>query len=148
MTQRVYVDCEFDGFAGELLSMALVAEDGREWYGVLPVAPGSEWVLRNVVPLIDALPVTLRAYNRVEFNLGLFNFLRGIDSPVIVADWYTDLVHFFRCFEGPDHASSFSMDCAAELRPKLDISSHSQFPHNALSDARALAVVDRLRLVA
>lgn len=42
---RIYVDCEFNGFGGELMSMALVAEDGREWYNVLPLPRDIEpWV--------------------------------------------------------------------------------------------------------
>ena len=32
MSDRFYIDCEFDGHAGPLLSFAIVAEDGRGLY--------------------------------------------------------------------------------------------------------------------
>lgn len=34
---NIFIDCEFNGFGGQLMSMALVAEDGREFYEVLPL---------------------------------------------------------------------------------------------------------------
>lgn len=33
MSQRLYLDTEFNGHGGELISLALAAEDGRHWYG-------------------------------------------------------------------------------------------------------------------
>jgi hypothetical protein len=31
---QLWIDTEFNEYRGALISMALVAEDGREWYGV------------------------------------------------------------------------------------------------------------------
>ena len=31
---KLWIDTEFNEYRGALISMALVAEDGREWYGV------------------------------------------------------------------------------------------------------------------
>jgi hypothetical protein len=31
---KLWIDTEFNEYRGELISLALVAEDGREWYGV------------------------------------------------------------------------------------------------------------------
>lgn len=130
---RLFVDCEFNGFGGDLISMALVSEDGREWYEVLPLPEQVEpWVAANVVPILGKSPV-----ERVVFRHSLFQFLRQFDRPVIVADWYTDLVHFFCCFAGRDHSESFDFACAAQLVG--DVPGYApRVPHNALSDARAI----------
>ena len=50
---RYFLDTEFNGFAGELISVALVPEHGdQEFYAVLPLpeAPNN-WVTRNVLAL-------------------------------------------------------------------------------------------------
>jgi hypothetical protein len=53
---RVYYDCEFleDGRTIELISIGMVAEDGREYYAVNSDAPwdrikGNDWLVRNVL---------------------------------------------------------------------------------------------------
>lgn len=49
---RYYIDCEFDGHGGPLLSIALVREDGRSIHiGVLMEAR-DPWVVENVVPIM------------------------------------------------------------------------------------------------
>ena len=54
---RVFYDCEFleDGSTIELISIGMVAEDGREYYAVASDAPWDrikehDWLVRNVVP--------------------------------------------------------------------------------------------------
>jgi hypothetical protein len=48
---RYFLDTEFNGFGGTLLSLALVPEDGEEFYAIIasddPLHP---WVERNVIP--------------------------------------------------------------------------------------------------
>lgn len=135
---RLYLDCEFNGFGGELISMALCAEDGREWYAVLPEPSlWNEWVFENVLPVISAEKPTIYANSREEFRVSLRNFLDGFEQPTIVADWYTDLVHFFQSFAGRDHTESIDYPCKAEL--VTDVPGYAPaVPHNALSDARAI----------
>lgn len=54
---KIYLDTEFNGLGGELISLALVSEDGREWYESLPLPPLlDEWVGANVVPLLGDKP--------------------------------------------------------------------------------------------
>lgn len=131
---KLFVDCEFNGFGGDLISMALVSEDGREWYEILPLPDVLDpWVAENVIPVLgdgDTCP-------EEWFREGLHHFLRQFDNPVIVADWYTDLVHFFSAFEGIDHSESIAFDCRAELITNLP-GYEPETPHNALSDARAI----------
>lgn len=135
---KLYLDCEFNGFGGDLLSMALVAEDGREWYGVLPEPwVWNEWVFDNVFPVIDAVEPTIKAQSEEEFRVSLFNFLSQFDRPTIVVDWYADLVHFFNAFAGRDHTQSVHYPCTAEI--VVDVPGYAPLhPHNALSDARAI----------
>ncbi len=61
---RIYYDCEFfeDGRVIDLISIGMVAEDGREYYAVCSDADWDrirqhDWLVRNVVPY---LPVTGR----------------------------------------------------------------------------------------
>ncbi len=59
---RYYYDCEFieDGHTIDLISIGMVAEDGREYYAVASDAPWDrikehDWLVRNVLP---SLPLT------------------------------------------------------------------------------------------
>jgi len=61
---KIYYDTEFieDGHTIDLISIGMVAEDGREYYAVASDAPWDQirkhdWLLRNVVP---SLPITSR----------------------------------------------------------------------------------------
>jgi hypothetical protein len=130
---KIAVDCEFNGFGGQLMSMALVAEDGREWYEVLPEPRVfNEWVFDNVLPVLGQKPIDLLA-----FRMGFISFLGHYDNPTIVADWYTDIVHFFQMFAGKDHSESIHIPCTVELLPDMKFQP-SKIPHNALEDARAI----------
>lgn len=135
---RIAVDCEFNGFGGQLISMALVAEDGREWHASLPlpdIYDQDPWVRDNVIPVVHykAEPMPTMQSFRKSFE----RFMNGFDSPTIVADWYTDLVHFFQIFAGRDHSESFHIPCSAVLLPNMEFLP-SAVPHNALCDARAI----------
>lgn len=47
---RLFIDGEWNSFGGDLISLALVAEDGREWYEVLDCVDPHPWVAENVIP--------------------------------------------------------------------------------------------------
>ena len=130
---KIYLDTEFNGFAGELLSMALVAEDGSEWYEVLaPEKPLDAWVFDNVAPKFGKNPIA-----KDDFRKSLHAFLKHFDNPTIIADWHADFVHFFDAFHGKDYTGSLDWSCQTVLLSgPSDI--HPENPHNALSDARAL----------
>lgn len=51
---RYYLDTEFDGFGGPLLSLALVREDGASFYVVTSASAENEWVKANVEPILLA----------------------------------------------------------------------------------------------
>lgn len=136
--ERIFIDCEFNGFGGELISMALVAEYGGEWYCVLPEPRvWDEWCFENVFPVLGTPAPTLYATSRAAFRASLANWLSQFDNPTIVADWYTDLFHFFDSYRGNDHTESIVFPCRAELVNDVPDFAPA-VPHNALSDARGI----------
>lgn len=132
MTSVVAVDCEFNGFNGELISMALVADDGREWYESVGCAEPVAWVHENVMPVIHKDAVTY-----MEYVASLERFLRGFAGIRLIADWPEDIAWFCRSLIfGPGHridAPPITMEIHRWLT-----SEYSEIPHNALEDARAI----------
>lgn len=135
---RIFVDCEFNGFGGDLISMALIPEDDSisPWYEVVDLPAGQKyawdrWVWDNVIPVLYK-----RAIHRDVFRSSFLEYIQTFENPTICADWYTDLVHFFSMFAGEDHTKSVGFACKAEL--VLIDNYQSKIPHNALSDAKAI----------
>ena len=57
---RYFLDTEYNGWGGALLSLALVPEDGEELYLTLDWSGSLEqWVERHVVPYLDMVPQSL-----------------------------------------------------------------------------------------
>lgn len=128
---RLFLDCEFNGFKGELISMALVSEDGDEWYEVVPCEYPVEWVSENVIPILSREPL---ASSR-ELTKSLYRFLRKFNEVHIVADWPEDIVHFCASLiVGPGKR----IDTPPLTMEILRVDSESEVPHNALCDARAI----------
>lgn len=99
------IDTEFNGFGGELLSLALVPWDEADLALYLrvpaPIAPLDPWVAENVWPLIDACPLEHRlcAMAPVEewahrIAAYLTNDGDGRGIPYIIADWPDDIRYF------------------------------------------------------
>jgi hypothetical protein len=132
---RLFLDTEFNEFGGELISMALVAEDGREWYQVRKIvaAPG-EWVSEHVIPKLDKLP--LEGY---EFRASFAAFIGNFNHCEVVADWPADFEHFCALLSGVGMEAGFRnpIECTMRLIRGNDTIAPEN-PHNALSDARAL----------
>src|SRR5574343_1488800 len=53
---RMWIDTEFNEYRGELISLALVSEDGREWYGVRFCDAPGWWVREHVMPHLNQEP--------------------------------------------------------------------------------------------
>lgn len=134
---RIWIDTEFNEYHGALISMALVAEDGREWYGVRFCDDPGWWVREHVMPQLLQQPE-----RDADLRTGLAEFLGQFDAVHIVSDWPGDIAHFCNFLEyapgdriGPDTMTF-------EVRRDLpDTATTSAIPHNALEDARALAKV-------
>lgn len=137
---RMYIDGEWNSYRGDLLSLALVGEDGCEWYEVLEFdGKPDPWVAANVMPKLRKAPVSL------ELMQGsLQRFLDRYPAGVhIVADWPEDIERFCRVLvTGPGQRLGTPPLTMEVVR----IEPVSADPHNALADARALR--DALRAAA
>lgn len=129
---RGYIDTEFNGFGGELISMAIVLDNGNEWYQVkrLPLFV-HPWVAENVVPVLGKESV-----DQDFFTASLHHFLSANFIMEIIADWPSDLEHFFRELLGQNHDQALRL--AVSGRIVLNVDYVSAIPHNALEDARAI----------
>lgn len=109
---RYFLDTEFNGFGGELISLALVREDHASAYYVLEPSgaeswresPGLDpWVKDNVIPHLWDCPYVgpqiLWTRDRVARDVALF--LSGDRDPVIIADWPADIRYFCGLIELP-----------------------------------------------
>lgn len=92
-----YLDTEFDGFGGPLLSLALVREDGESLYLTYITRTVEEaWVKENVVPIMRSVPFEVSVVN-CGYMGGAYRiaeFLQGDDSPHIHTDWPDDIRYF------------------------------------------------------
>lgn len=141
---RYFLDCEYNGFAGALISLALVPEDGaEELYLVFACADSIEpWVERNVLPFIDHVPdgLKLPPTGREQAAQVLAMYLAGDPEPEILADWPTDI----ELLCGLLTFAPGRMVAIPETRFRLltlggfSPAENSAVPHNALHDARAL----------
>src|SRR5690554_6647523 len=101
---RLYLDTEFNGHNGELISLALAAEDGRHWYGYWgSPAPIESWVQVHVMPYIMAHePLNLMrgssiaVPDRALFRASLLEYLASRVGSTIYADWPDDFAHLMR----------------------------------------------------
>ncbi len=124
------IDGEWNSFGGELISLALVSEDGREFYGVLGCENPEPWVAENVIPKLYAEPIPLILLQS-ELTAYLFQF----DAVHIVADWPEDIEHFCRLLiVGP----GMRINTPPLTMEIVRVDTVSEDPHNALADARAL----------
>jgi hypothetical protein len=159
---RYFLDTEFyeDGSTIDLISLAIVCEDGRELYCVNREAKlhlVSDWVRQNVVPQLppgdsrlwmdrSTIALSVRAF--VESRLVALS-----DKPEFWAyyadyDWVVLCQLFGTMMQLPDHMPKFCMDLK-QLSVHLGSPTHPKQEkgvHNALDDARwNLQLFDFLR---
>lgn len=133
---RLYLDTEFNGFGGELISLALCGRGVEPFYEVVqqssPTLPNF-WVLEHVAPVLNKKSITQDMF-RVKFHSYLLQF----DKPEIIADWHDDIAHFCKQLNGTNYGSSLNYPCTFWLISTVGIEIKPKVPHNALSDAEAL----------
>ena len=141
---RYFLDTEYNGFGGELLSLALVPEDGSEEFYITLEYDGQidPWVERHVIPFLDMVPDGLRSsrLTRRAAAEALAGWLAHDEAPDIIADWPEDLAQFAMLLvTGPGMMQPMP---ALTLRfvplHGFSTAANSTVPHNALHDARAL----------
>lgn len=134
---NLYLDTEFDGHGGTLISLALVGDNGSKWYGLFDSFCGDPWVAEHVAPKLYALNPTISGDREtVRFSLG--EFLTDRAGCTIWADWPADFGHLMSLMCGDSYNESFMIQCTMQLIVTPPGEPKPEFPHNALSDAEAL----------
>ncbi len=140
---KYWIDTEFIAkpFAIDLVSVGLVAEDGREFYAEssqVDWSKASPWTLQNVRPQLDGKAMSLE-----DLSYALGDFTHGDEHPVFWGyfpawDWVALVGLFGGLEELPFHYPQLCLDIkqwAIELGdPQLPRQTSS--PHHALNDAR------------
>lgn len=135
---NLYLDTEFDGHGGALISLALAGDDGSHWYGVFQDWHCSdEWVREHVSPLLYAMKPTIEGDPDV-LRFSLKEYLKAREGCTIWADWPADFGYLTQIMVGPSYAESFMIPCAMQLVVTPDGEPKPEIQHNALSDAIAL----------
>ena len=140
---RYFLDTEFNGFGGDLLSLALVPEDGdQDYYVVIPFEGAwHPWVEKHVVPYLESVPpMLLNRLDRVAAAHDVAAYLANDPDPVIVADWPEDIALFCRLLlvGETEIVDIRHMRFEFHRTPGFSTARNSRVPHNALHDARAL----------
>jgi hypothetical protein len=108
---RLYLDTEFNGFGGELISLALVVPEELTFLDVFYEVcdwkqPTNPWVNEHVVPKLGKAPLHQRIFREC-----FHGWIRRFDGPEIICDWHADAEHFCRMLAGPDYGSSLDFAC-------------------------------------
>jgi len=140
---RYFLDTEYNGWGGALLSLALVPDHGEELYLTLDWDCAlEEWVERNVIPYLDTVPQQLVSprLSRTEAARTVAHYLAGDAEPLIVADWPEDVALFNALLvTGPGLMAEVpEITFRLVQLPGFSTAANSKVPHNALHDARAL----------
>ena len=140
---RYFLDTEYNGTGGALLSLALVPDDGDDFYLTFQTdEPIVEWVQQHVTPYLDMVPAQLECprLTRKDAAHALERYLAHDEQPVIFADWPEDVAQFCNLLMTKPGDMVELRNLTFRLVPMSNFSTaaHSKVPHNALHDARAL----------
>lgn len=140
---RYFLDTEFNGFGGELISLALVPEFGdQDFYVSLPLPDEIHpWVAKNVVPYLRHVPQGVdHELSQRDATLHLEAYLASDRDPMIVADWPDDLAYFCKLLmTGPGQMIDLDgLQLELVNAAGFSAAANSRIPHNALHDAHAL----------
>jgi hypothetical protein len=142
---KYYIDCEFDGHNGPLLSMALVAENGDNIHIQIDAAAKDDWVVANVLPVMKKHEALRDVSCLHIYDLGgeIRCFIARDKVPVIVADSPVDIARFCHAL-----STGASGEWASADYPLMTFEVHNVdcYPtdlpgavqHNAWWDAKAL----------
>lgn len=153
---RYFLDTEYNGWGGALLSLALVPEDGgQEFYATLDSSGQLDpWVERNVVPYLDTVPEPLASprLSRGDAARELSSWLMREHEAQLLAH-YPDRVELKVLADWPEDISqvcsllTIGPGSMVDVPPMIfelvhlpgfSTAANSLVPHNALHDARAL----------
>jgi len=134
---RYFLDTEFNGFGGELISIALVPEnDGlAPFYAAVECKNLTPWVVEHIIPVLDVEQETRSGL------VDLFaDYLGNDPEPVLVADWPEDIAHAARLLVIGPGLMKPVRNIRFDLVDAALVSSGegSAVPHNAYHDALRL----------
>lgn len=101
---RYYIDCEFDGHNGPLLSMAIVRDPHNSIMIVTGDTAEDPWVRENVLPLMHKDKAGQTVFtNENDVGSYLREFIGADPQPIIIADSPVDIMRFSRAIStAPD----------------------------------------------
>lgn len=135
-----FLDTEFNEFGGDLISLAMVGEDGSELYVATDCPNPGNWVRQHVMPIIKcpgAEPVMIPPD---AFGKAIMWFFQEAGEPRVIADWPDDISYFCKAM------ITAPGEMVAIPKLQFDLRRVDAYPttlpgaiqHNALWDARAL----------
>jgi hypothetical protein len=140
---RYYLDCEFDGHNGPLLSLALVQEDGFSIHIKTDDKPEDPWVWDNVWPVMHEhfADIAVTGLDSREVGSEIRRFLDS--DPTIIADSPVDIGRFCQAISTGEDGGWASADYP---RMAFEVHNVDCYPttlkgavqHNAWWDAMAL----------
>jgi len=134
---RYFLDTEFNGFGGALVSLALVPEDPDlpPFYEAAFCPHPTAWVAEHVLPVLGTDPIAPEDLGR-----RMAHYLRNDPAPLLFADWPEDIALAARALiAGPGRRLPIDR-MIFELCDAFgfDAQTLSRVPHNAYHDAVAL----------
>lgn len=153
---KVFLDCEFTQLNADakLISLALVAEDGREYYVELSdsydLSDCSDFVKEHVLPQLDPARYGCTV---AEAQAKLAGFVSGLHSNIQILsdapefDWEFFCELMYVDGHWPVNVNNCPLnlhDWYRELKPQEVELEIPDVPHHALFDARILASLYRL----
>lgn len=91
---KYWIDTEFNGWYGDLISLAVIREDGQSLSIYSEETSPTEWVAQNVIPLLGKDAGAIQVKHWDEARIFLRDFFKGDADPIVIADWPTDIKHF------------------------------------------------------
>jgi hypothetical protein len=91
-----YLDTEFNGFGGKLISLGIVRQDGHGLYVIYPKLESyTEYVRQNVLPHLENAPAfALHMNPGAKAGNLLEEFFKGDPCPNVICDWPDDVKYF------------------------------------------------------
>ena len=142
---KYYIDCEFDGHRGKLLSIAMVREDGVSMHHDTMQPASDPWVRENVVPIMNKHEAEHWSIGGGYHMTGymLREFIGDDEHPVIISDSPVDIARFTQAI-----TTNVTGDWQTSGYPRMTFEVHNVdcYPttlenavqHNAWWDAMAL----------
>jgi hypothetical protein len=109
--QRFYIDCEFDGHNGPLLSMAIVTDHSDGIHIRTTARAADEWVAANVEPVMHFHRAPEAALVRpAQVGRVVRAFMGDMDGATIIADSPVDITRFCQAISTDSDGNWASVD--------------------------------------